>query len=274
MTDDTETDDTETDDTDANPSWQRMSPERREAILAGVQAMRVHRDGLERAFIIGRAFHELQLEAMTRSNSNKPSGRRYSDSYAALEKPVPDLATTTKKARNQFIWCYQNKEPLEAWWALSENGTRRDNWNHPDAIKRNFTVYEKALAGETGAEKKPSWKEKMTAVVVELQEQLDKANRENTKLRTEHVIPGEASDELQKQLKWVTGERDEAKTRIEELTWELEAAETRARQAGAATITATDFSKIKKALDPQASNQELAEASELVDAYFVVIDDV
>ena len=104
--------------------------------------MRVHRQGLQRVLAIGRAFHELQLEAMGRSHSNRPTGGPYARAYAALEMPVPDLVVRNRMDRSQYIWCYQHRAALEAWWALSENAEQKDRWNHPDAIQRNYRAYE------------------------------------------------------------------------------------------------------------------------------------
>lgn len=126
---------------DPNPAWLAMSPERRQAILEGAEAMRVHRQGLSRVIAIGRAFHELQLEAMARSHSNRPTGGPYAREYAALEMPVPDLVVNNRTDRSQYIWCYHNRAVLEAWWALSENDGQRERWNHPDAIQRNYRAY-------------------------------------------------------------------------------------------------------------------------------------
>lgn len=172
---------------DSNPFWLSMSPERRQAILDGAAAMRIHRQGLRRVFDIGRAFYEMQEEARVRSNSGKPSGRRYSDAYAALEMPVPDLAGINKTDRNQYIWCHQNRAALEAWWALPENAEKRDKWNHPDAIKRNFQAYEKRQqrgADDAASEpKQPTRAQQRDESIRALQEALDKANREITGLR-------------------------------------------------------------------------------------------
>jgi hypothetical protein len=51
----------------------------------------------------------MQAEAMYRSHSNNPIGKRYNEAYALLEKPVPELARINKTDRNQFIWCWQHR---------------------------------------------------------------------------------------------------------------------------------------------------------------------
>jgi len=73
----------------------------------------------------------MQTEAMLRSHSNNPIGKRYNDAYALLEKPVPELARMNKTDRNQFIWCWQQREALERWWPTNAQN-QRDRWSHPD----------------------------------------------------------------------------------------------------------------------------------------------
>ena len=79
----------------------------------------------------------MQTEAMLRSLSNNPIGKRYNDAYALLEKPVPELARMNKTDRNQFIWCWQQREALERWWPTNAQN-QRDRWSHPDAVKRRY----------------------------------------------------------------------------------------------------------------------------------------
>jgi hypothetical protein len=127
------------------PEWEGVPAALRHSAVEALEALRVHRDGLKRVLTIGKFFEELQLEAMHRSHSNNPQGIRYNEAYAWLEKPVPQLAERTptnprginKTDRNQFIWCWQHRVELDEWWATKEQH-RRDRWNHPDAIKRNY----------------------------------------------------------------------------------------------------------------------------------------
>ena len=83
---------------------------------------------------VGKAF-----EAMLRSHSNNPIGKRYNDAYALLEKPVPELARINKTDRNQFIWWWQQREALERWWPTKAQN-QRDRWNHPDVVERHCLV--------------------------------------------------------------------------------------------------------------------------------------
>ena len=106
--------------------WDGMTEERHQAIVKAVEAIRVQRKGLQRIFVLGRAFEELQTEAMQRSHSNQPHGIRYNEAYRQLERPIPELAETSinKTDRNQYIWCWQRRDELEAWLLWRETGMR------------------------------------------------------------------------------------------------------------------------------------------------------
>ena len=66
----------------------------------------------------------MQTEAVLRSHSNNPIGKRYNDAYALLEKPVPELARINKTDRNQFIWWWQQREALDRWWPTKAQNHR------------------------------------------------------------------------------------------------------------------------------------------------------
>lgn len=112
-----------------------MSAERSAAILAGREAVLIGRKSLERILVIGHAFEELQLEAMERSSSTAPIGRRYAEAYGRLEKPVPELfeRSIDKTARSRYLQCWQNREKIAAWWATVPQN-QRDRWGHPQAV--------------------------------------------------------------------------------------------------------------------------------------------
>src|SRR5437868_14168659 len=67
-------------------TWAAIPEERRTTILAGEAAIVSRRKPLDDWMAIGKAFHELQHEAMQQSNSKQPKGRRYSAAYALLER--------------------------------------------------------------------------------------------------------------------------------------------------------------------------------------------
>jgi hypothetical protein len=68
--------------------------------------MAPQRGGLGRIFKIGHAFEEMQREAMDRSHSQNPTGKRYNEAYAALARPAPEPTKVNKTDRNQYIWCW------------------------------------------------------------------------------------------------------------------------------------------------------------------------
>ena len=97
------------------PEWAGMEDERRLAILAGETAMSDLRGGFDDWVRVGRAFHEIQLEAMARSNSNQPNGRRYADAYNLLEKPTEQLKSFDKSDRKKVVDLYLDR--LQHWLA-------------------------------------------------------------------------------------------------------------------------------------------------------------
>jgi hypothetical protein len=171
------------------PEWQGMSSERRQAIIDGAAALTVHRQGLDRIFQIGHAFEELQLEAMFRSHSNNPIGKRYNEQYALLEKPAPELARVNKTDRNQYIWCWQQRAALENWWATKAQN-QRDRWTHPDAVKRHYLA-EHGDGNNQERPKVPSAAARKDETIRQLQEELDAAQAEIRRLkRRDNVSEG------------------------------------------------------------------------------------
>ena len=72
----------------------------------------------------------MQTEAMLRSLSNNPIGKRYNDAYALLEKPVPHQQDRPQPVH--LVW--QQREALERCWPTKAQN-QRDRWKHPDAVK-------------------------------------------------------------------------------------------------------------------------------------------
>jgi hypothetical protein len=119
------------------PEWEGIARADREMLARAEEAIAVHRRGLDRIFLIGEAFAFLQKEAMDRSNSQNPIGRRYNEAFGMLEKPMPGATKINKTDRNQYIFCWQYREAIRAWWQKQDQ-RQRDRWNHPDAVKRHF----------------------------------------------------------------------------------------------------------------------------------------
>jgi hypothetical protein len=167
-----------------------MATDRAQVIEEGEEAMTVQRGGLGRIFKIGHAFELLQLEAMERSHSQNPVGRRYNEAYAALAKPAPELTKVNKTDRAQYIWCYQFNETIAAWWeTVAQN--QRDRWSHPDTIKRHY------LAAH-GGDKEPKpvdpnapVKETLREANMRLQDEVDTLKRQ-----------GQANDNVSEGRDW------------------------------------------------------------------------
>lgn len=153
--------------------WQDVTAELQQVFVEGEQALRTHRQGLERVFRIGHAFAAMQQEAMRRSHSNNPIGKRYNEAWDALTHPTPELTKVNKTDRSQYVWCYEHRPQLEAWWpTLADN--QRDRWGHPDTIKKQYL---KAHGEELPAKAKAAPKPGIRDEVTRLQEALDAAQR-------------------------------------------------------------------------------------------------
>jgi hypothetical protein len=74
---------------------------------------------------------------MHRSNSNRPTGRRYAQVYAMLEHPYKELQRTDRTTRKDAIWLFEQEDAVRAWLAtLSQN--ERDGWTHPSTVRRRY----------------------------------------------------------------------------------------------------------------------------------------
>ena len=120
-------------------AWAAVPEERRAIILAGEAAIMNRRRAFDDWLAVGRAFRELQLEAMRQSNSREPKGRRYGDAYELLELPpeIANLHKIDKSDRAKIIWLYENEAPVRRWYeTLGQN--QRDRWTHPQTIKLHY----------------------------------------------------------------------------------------------------------------------------------------
>jgi hypothetical protein len=158
-------------------AWAAIPEERRAIILAGQAAIVNRRKALDDWIAIGKAFHELQHEAMQQSNSKQPKGRRYSDAYAALElrQEIANLRKIDKSDRKKAIWLYQNEEPVRHWYAtLSQS--QRDRWTRTQTIKLHYRRASQQDDGEgKPATKRPSALQKARAEIAQLHQELDAA---------------------------------------------------------------------------------------------------
>jgi hypothetical protein len=92
-------------------TWAAIPEERRATILAGEAAILNRRKPLDDWMAIGKAFHELQHEAMQQSTSKQPKGHRYSAAYALFERSpeIANLHEIDKSDRATTIWLYKNE---------------------------------------------------------------------------------------------------------------------------------------------------------------------
>lgn len=168
-----------------DPEWQGVPEARRLRFERMVEAIRTRRGGLLRIFTIGEGFIEVSTEAMLRSNSNWPAGRRYADMYEhVLTKLLPELAAQhiNKTTRGQYVWCAEHRAKIESWWSKKPQ-QQRDRWNNPDAVKTNFVKDHKPESGEAPRENPPSLAAKKDAEIVRLQEEVDAKEAEIRRLK-------------------------------------------------------------------------------------------
>ena len=117
--------------------WSNFSPEQIENLLRAEEAAAVELAGFDRCLLLGSAFADLQREAMRRSNSQTPQGRRYSDMWEQLSQHAPHLMRISPPERSDAIWLHARREAVIAWYrALPQK--RRDSLRASRAIRRNF----------------------------------------------------------------------------------------------------------------------------------------
>ena len=115
--------------------WSNFSEEQKENLRRADEAAAIELAGLDRWLLLGSALHDLQQEAMRRSNSQNPAGRRYSDMWEWLVIKTPHLARIPKAERSDAIWLHTHREAVLTWHgALSPRA--RDRWRTPRVIKR------------------------------------------------------------------------------------------------------------------------------------------
>jgi hypothetical protein len=225
-----------------NASWAALSEERRAVILDGEAAIVNHRRVLEHWIAIGKAFYELQAEAVRQSNSNNPRGRCYRAVYALLElsPEIANLREIDKSDRATTIWLYKNKGAARRWYAtLSQS--QRDRWTRPQTIKLQYKRMTGASQQGEGEGKPPTkrpsaWDRakaqiaERDAAIARLQQELEEA--EDEMLGRDQAELGRLQRK-DAEIARLRKERDAARTRlsaaqnaeIARLTW-LSAAQT------------------------------------------------
>jgi hypothetical protein len=117
--------------------WSNFTLDQIENLRRAEEAAGVELAGFDRWLLLGSALHDLQQEAMRRSNSQTPHGRRYSEMWEWLVQRTPHLARIPRPERSDAIWLHAHRESVVAWHqALPLK--RRDSLRTPRVIKRNI----------------------------------------------------------------------------------------------------------------------------------------
>jgi hypothetical protein len=64
----------------------------------------------------------------------------FEEAYAELVRPYPELAKISAADRDDYVWCYRNREALLKWWSTLPEGLRTQ-LNHPAQIRRRYLAY-------------------------------------------------------------------------------------------------------------------------------------
>jgi hypothetical protein len=121
----------------AGDPWSNFSVEQIENLRLAEEAAAIELAGFDRWMLLGSALSVLQHEAMRRSNSQNPQGRRYSDMWEWLSSRTPHLARIPKAERSDAVWLHAHREAVVAWYeALPPK--RRDSLRTPRTLKRNI----------------------------------------------------------------------------------------------------------------------------------------
>jgi hypothetical protein len=120
--------------------------------------------------LVGRA------EAMRAAHSNKPQGRRYNEEIGDWLKTT-GLSDIHKSTRSRLFECLAHRKDIEAWLAALTTSERLKKLNHPEAVLRHWksTIVKKP---DDGKEKKPSQVERLTASLIESEEERAELKRE------------------------------------------------------------------------------------------------
>jgi hypothetical protein len=121
-----------------NP-WSNFSKEQIDNLRRAEKAAAVELAGFDRWLLLGSALADLQQEAMRRSNSQRPQGRRYSDMWAWLVTRTPHLGRIPHPERSDAIWLHAHRESVAAWHAAL-SPRERDLTRTVRVIKRKFAL--------------------------------------------------------------------------------------------------------------------------------------
>jgi hypothetical protein len=193
------------------------------AILAGEAAISNRRRALDDWLAIGKAFDELEAEAMRQSNSNEAKGRRYSAAYTRL-RLSPEIANLHKIGKNDrgtVIWLHQNEGAVRCWYAtLSQK--QRDRWTRPQTIKLQYKRMTGAsqqdhVGGKPATKRQSAW-DRAKAQIAERNAAIARLEREIEAVKDEMLSRDEAAlgrvDRKNAEIARLRKERDAARTRL------------------------------------------------------------
>jgi hypothetical protein len=117
--------------------WSHFSPEQIDNLRRAEKVAEEELAGFDRWLLLGSALSDLQHEAMRRSNTQSPQGRRYGDMWEWLVQRTPHLARIPQPERSDAIWLHAHREAVLAWHqALPPK--QRDRLRTPRVIKRSI----------------------------------------------------------------------------------------------------------------------------------------
>ena len=144
-----------------------------ECIRAGQEAWQRLSSGQTRQdwLLVGKACQLLRIEAMRAAHTNRPEGRRYSQEFSDLLK-ANGFDAIDKSTRSRLFCILDSADVVEKWLATVP-ANKRLTLNHPHTIWR---AYQRTIVKKPGdtAPKKPSHVERLTASLIESQEETAK----------------------------------------------------------------------------------------------------
>jgi hypothetical protein len=146
--------------------------------------------------VIGEAIEEATTAMMRGLGLNRPEGKRWADNFGDWLRET-GFHKIDKAVRSRLKKCMEHRSEVEEWRA-SLPIEKRVHYNHPTTVWRNWNA---AFGVSASIKKGPTKVEQLTAANLELQDNLDKALAEVTRLRP-LAEAAEASEEDDAVLSW------------------------------------------------------------------------
>jgi hypothetical protein len=145
---------------------------------------------------IGEAIEEASAAMMRGLGLNRPEGKRWADNFGDWLRET-GFHKIDKAVRSRLKKCMEHRGEIEEWRA-SLSVEKRVHYNHPTTVLRNWSA---AFGVSAAVKKGPTKVEQLTAANIELQDNLDKALAEVTRVRP-LAEAAEASEEDDAVLSW------------------------------------------------------------------------